>query len=107
LELIDAALGVFGLPPQLVVAAQQVVEQSLALLGIVRETWDDAHNMNYSRDIMLFKSFRDDFLRFFRDSACVLEPLALACALQVDSGEDHGELRRLEFDAVACGVSAR
>jgi hypothetical protein len=46
LELIDAALGVFGLPlsvfglpPQLVVAAQQVVEQSLALLRIVGQTW--------------------------------------------------------------------
>jgi hypothetical protein len=46
LELIDAAFGVFGLPlsvfglpPQLVVAAQQVVEQLLALLGIVGETW--------------------------------------------------------------------
>jgi uncharacterized protein YjeT (DUF2065 family) len=32
-------LSVFGLPPQLVVAAQQVVEQPLALLRIVGETW--------------------------------------------------------------------
>ncbi len=44
LEFIDPALSVFelllsvlGLPPQLVVAAQQVVEQPLALLGIVGE----------------------------------------------------------------------
>jgi hypothetical protein len=33
----------------------------------------------------------------------VAEPLALACTLEVDSGEDHGEFRRLEFDAVASG----
>jgi hypothetical protein len=44
LEFLDPALSVFGtplsvfdLPPQLVVAAQQVVEQPLALLGIVGE----------------------------------------------------------------------
>src|SRR5512135_2886043 len=41
--------------------------------------------------------------RFFGTSAGALEPLALACAPQVDPGEDHGELRRLEFDAVAFG----
>src|SRR5512143_2328506 len=40
---------------------------------------------------------------FFGTSAGALEPLALACAPQVDPGEDHGELRRLEFDAVAFG----
>jgi hypothetical protein len=37
LEFIDPALSVFGLPPQLVVAAQQVVEQPLALLWFIRE----------------------------------------------------------------------
>jgi hypothetical protein len=59
LELIDAPLGLFGLPlsvlglqTQLVVAAEQVVEQPLALLRIVGDTWYDAHNMNYSRVFM-------------------------------------------------------
>ena len=33
----------------------------------------------------------------------MLEPLALACTPHVDSGEDHGQLSRLEFDAVASG----
>src|SRR5512135_2646361 len=47
LELIDAALSVCGLLPQLVVAAEQVVEQLHALLRIVGETWWYAHNMNY------------------------------------------------------------
>src|SRR5512135_3108946 len=42
-------------------------------------------------------------LHFFGNSAGVLKPLALACALHVDPGEDHGQLRRLEFDAVGCG----
>src|SRR5512142_2337962 len=63
LELIDAALSVFGLLlsvfgllPQLVVAAEQVVEQPLALLRIVGETWRDAHNMNYTLFFMLCKS---------------------------------------------------
>jgi hypothetical protein len=36
----------FGPVPQLVVAAEQVVEQPLALLRIVEETWHIAHNMN-------------------------------------------------------------
>ena len=40
------------------------------------------------------------------NSAGVPEPLAPACAAHVDTGEDHGQLRRLEFDAVALG-SAR
>jgi hypothetical protein len=40
------------------------VEQSLALLGIVGEMWYDAHNMNYSRVIMLFKSIGADFHDF-------------------------------------------
>jgi len=79
LELVDAPLGVFGLPlgalclplsalclpPQLVVAAEQVVEQPLALLRIVGETWYDAHNMNYSRAFMLGKSYAADFSGFF------------------------------------------
>jgi hypothetical protein len=45
LEFVDAAAAFFGLPlsvlgllPQLVVAAKQVVEQTLAWLGIVGET---------------------------------------------------------------------
>jgi hypothetical protein len=76
LEFIDPALSVFGLLPQLVVAAEQVVEQALALLGFVGETWCDAHNMNYSRVITLFKSIEADFLRFSGSSrragtACV------------------------------------
>jgi hypothetical protein len=69
LEFIDAVLSVLG-PPlsvfdllvQLVVAAQQVVEQALALLAIVGEKWYDAHNMNYSVVFMLFKSIKTDFL---------------------------------------------
>src|SRR4051795_11780319 len=36
-------------------------------------------------------------------SAGVLEPLAPACTPHVDPGEDHGELRRLELDAVGFG----
>jgi hypothetical protein len=36
----------------------------------------------------------------FRPSAGALESLALACAAQVNSREEHGQLRRLEFDAV-------
>src|SRR3954453_21810160 len=39
----------------------------------------------------------------FPDSTGVLEPLALACTPHVDPGEDHGELRRPEFDAVGFG----
>src|SRR5438874_2345882 len=35
-----------------------------------------------------------------RDSAGELEPLALACTPQVDAGEEHGQLRRLQFDPV-------
>ena len=35
-----------------------------------------------------------------RDSAGELEPLALACTPQVDAGEEHGQLHRLQFDAV-------
>ena len=78
------------------------MEQPLALLRIVGETWCDAHDMNYSDVFMLFKSIDAD-ISSFPDSADVPEPLALACTLEVDSGEDHGELRRLEFDAVAFG----
>ena len=186
LELVDAALSVFGLPLsvfglplsvfgsplQLVVAAEQVIDQPLALTRIVGEMWYDAHDMNYSRVLMFGKSSMVDFSGFltrwpacrlhFRlpsprcaraqgrkrrrdagkpedrerhqpqqegshsmtavsmglgktstrqtaagagsgDSAGVLEPFALACTAEVDSGEDHGQLRRLEFDAVALG----
>jgi hypothetical protein len=42
-----------------------------------------------------------------RDSAGVLEPLASACALHVDAPEEHGQLRRLEFDAVVIGSGIR
>jgi hypothetical protein len=35
LSVFGLSLSVFGLPPQLVVAAEQVVEQPLALLGVV------------------------------------------------------------------------
>jgi hypothetical protein len=38
-----------------------------------------------------------------RASAGVLEPLALTCTPQVDAGEEHGQLRRLEFDTVVSG----
>ena len=51
-ELVDAALGVFGLLlgglgllPQLVVAAEQVVEELLAFARIVRKSQRDAHDM--------------------------------------------------------------
>jgi len=48
-ELIDAALGILGLLPQLGVAAKQVLEQPLAMVRIVRESFGDAHNMKYTR----------------------------------------------------------
>jgi hypothetical protein len=35
-------------------------------------------------------------------SAGALESLALVCGPQVDPREEHGQLRRLEFDAVLC-----
>jgi hypothetical protein len=39
---LSLTLGIFGLLPQLVVAAEQVVKQPLELLRIVREIWYDA-----------------------------------------------------------------
>src|SRR5271157_5351461 len=39
----------------------------------------------------------------FRVSAGVAEPLALPRTFQVDAGEDHGQLRRPQFDAVGFG----
>ena len=36
----------------------------------------------------------------FRDSAGELEPLALPRGSQVDSGEEHGQLRRLDLDPI-------
>ena len=39
----------------------------------------------------------------FRNSAPPLEPLALAGTPEVDPREDHGHLRRLEFDADGVG----
>ena len=58
-------LSVFGLLPQLVVAAEQVVEQPLALLRIVREMWCDAHDMNYTRVFMLCQVDRRRFRLVF------------------------------------------
>ncbi len=54
----------FGLLLQRVVAAEQVVEQLLALLGIVGETVYDAHDMNYSYVLMCGKSRIGDFSGF-------------------------------------------
>jgi hypothetical protein len=71
LKLVDAALGFFGLPlsffglpPQLVVAAEQVVQQPLTLARIVGEMWGNAHNMNYSIIFMSGKSSAADFSAF-------------------------------------------
>jgi hypothetical protein len=64
LSVLGLLLSVLGLLPQLVVAAEQVVEQPLALLRIVRESWYDAHDMKYSCVFMLFKSIDDVFLLF-------------------------------------------
>jgi hypothetical protein len=47
---------------------------------------------------MLFQCISMDFSPFF--SAGALESLALACAAQVDPRKEHGQLRRLEFDAI-------
>ena len=128
-EFIDAALGVIGmraasacwassarcpgglgLLPQRVVAAQQVFEQPPAFRRIVRELQCDAHNMNYTRSFMLCKSTSADFSRIFLHSGRAAEPLALAGRVQVDPGQEHGQLRRLEFDAVLgdrAGASGR
>ena len=56
IQLRDAALGVLGLLPQLVVAAEQVVNQPLVLTRIVRQAWCDAHHTNYTRSFMLCTS---------------------------------------------------
>ena len=75
LELVDAAPGVIGpllrvigplsgglgLPPQLVVAAEQVLEQPPAFRRIVGDMRRDAHDMNYTRYFMLCKSIPADF----------------------------------------------
>ncbi len=93
-------LGALGLLPQLGVAAQQVIEQPLAIGGIVRKSVGDAHNMKYTRSFMLFQCIFDDFIDFSALSRRRLESLALACRPQVDPREEHGQLRRLEFDAI-------
>src|SRR4051812_13599296 len=36
----------------------------------------------------------------FPESGTAAEPLALACRVQIDPGQEHGQLRRLEFDAI-------
>ena len=64
-EFIDPALSGLGLLPQRFVAAQQVREKPLAFTWIVRDVQCDAHNMNYSRAFLLFKSIAGDFLRVF------------------------------------------
>ena len=85
-ELINAALGVFGLAldvfslfssvfglslgtlgllPQLVIAAEQVVEQPLEIGPIVGEVRYDAHDMNYIRSFMSCKCLFADFSPFF------------------------------------------
>jgi hypothetical protein len=92
-------LGALGLLPQLRVAAEQVLEQPLAFVWIVRDVWRDAHDTSYTRSFMLFQSTSADFIRFF-SSAGALESFALTCTAQVDPREEHGQLRRLEFDTV-------
>ena len=99
-EFVDAALGVLGLLPQLVVAAEQVVEQPRAWTRIVRQAWCDAHHTNYTRSFMLCKSSSDDFrhlpgLGRGAGTACVA-----VRASQVDAGEEHGQLRRRDLDPV-------
>ncbi len=59
--------------------------------------------MNYTIIFMLCKSGAANPPASVRVSPRVLEPLALACGPHVDPGEDHGQLRRLKFDAVAIG----
>ena len=59
LKLFDSRLGVVGLLlsergllPQLVVAAEQVLEEPLILAWIVRKSQRHAHDMNYTRTLM-------------------------------------------------------
>src|SRR5262249_19141140 len=63
-EFVDAAPGGLGLLPQLIVAAQQVIEQPPAFRRIIGEVVQDAHNMNYTRSFMLCKSTAKNFTRF-------------------------------------------
>ena len=84
LELVDAAPGVIGpplrvigplsvglgLPPRLVVAAEQVLEQPPAFRRIVRDVRRDAHDMNYTRYFMSCKSIPADFTRASGLSRC-------------------------------------
>jgi hypothetical protein len=55
--------------------------------------------MNYIRAFMLFQYISTDFTPLFC-LAGALESLALARTTQVDPREEHGQLRRLEFDAI-------
>ena len=48
LSVLSLPLRVLSLLPQLVVAAEQVVETLRVLLRIVGKMWCDAHNMNYT-----------------------------------------------------------
>jgi hypothetical protein len=52
LRLFGLPLCLLGLPPQLVIAAKQVVEQPLALLRIIREVGHDAHAWNERQILM-------------------------------------------------------
>jgi hypothetical protein len=52
---------------------------------------------------MLFKPNEADFSLFSGNSAGVPVPLALPRTAEVDAGEEHGQLRRLEFDAIVAG----
>jgi hypothetical protein len=94
-------LSSLGLLPQLFVAAKQVIEQPLKFPRIIGESWHDAHATIYTRALMLMQCNFDDFIRFFCLSTGALKSLALACSTQVNSREEHGQLRRLEFDAVS------
>ena len=96
---LSVLLGALGLLPQLGVAAKQVLEQPLAFTEIVRDVWHDAHDTSYTRAFMLFQYTSADYISFF-GSAGALKSFALASTAQVDPREEHGQLRRLEFDAV-------
>ena len=52
---------------------------------------------------MLYQSIFDDFSCFFGLSTGPLKSLALPCSAQIDPREQHGQLRRLEFDTIWAG----
>src|SRR5512135_2253026 len=85
---------------ELVVAAEQVVEQLHALLRIVGETWWYAHNMNYGLFFMLCKSIGADFSSFFRDFS---RRTGTACV----GVRSAGRSRRGSWRAAPAGVRRR